>query len=149
MTITVGQQNNVNFRLTLEPEFNRLLFDKRELKAAIRKSGAVVRAEARRLISSRAVSSTGEFPGYDSGAMSRAIKIKVGSGGGYVRVMPYKTTEMGEGKNDFYPAYLFYGTRRGLQPRKDFMQAALDNKQAEIRAAISASLANSLRAQMR
>jgi len=29
------------------------------------------------------------------------------------------------------------------------MQAALDNKQAEIRAAISASLANSLRAQFR
>jgi hypothetical protein len=146
VTITVGQQNNVNFRLTLEPEFNRLLFDKRELKAAIRKSGAVVRAEARRLISSRAVSGAGEFPGYDSGAMSRAIKIKVGSGGGYARVMPYRTAQMGD---DYYPAYLFYGTRRGLQPRKDFMQAALDNKQAEIRAAISASLANSLRAQFR
>ena len=40
----------------------------------------------------------------------------------------------------FYPAYLAVGTRRGLQPRKDFMEAALNNKQAEIRAAISASL---------
>ena len=147
MTIIAGQQNNIDFQITMEPHFNRLLFDKRELKAAIRKSGAVVRKEARRLISSRAISAAGEFPGYDSGAMSRAIKIKVGSGGGYVRVMPYRTAEMGEGKNDFYPAYLFYGTRRGLQPRKDFMKAALDNKQAEIRAAISASLANSLRAQ--
>jgi hypothetical protein len=142
--------NNVtdllNLRITLEPHFNRLLFDKRQLKAAIRKSGAVVRRESRRLISSRAVSSAGDFPGYDSGTMSRAIKIKVGSGGGYVRIMPYRTAEMGD---DFYPAYLAVGTRRGLQPRKDFMEAALNNKQAEIRAAISASLANSLRAQLR
>jgi hypothetical protein len=118
----------LNIRITLEPHFNRLLFDKRQLKAAIRKGGAVVQRESRRLIS------------------SRSIKMKVGSGGGYVRIMPYKTPEMGD---DFYPAYLAVGTRRGLQPRKDFMESALNNKQAEIRAAISASLANSLRAQMR
>jgi hypothetical protein len=132
--------------------FNRLLFDKRELKAAIRKGGAVVRKEARRLIASRAISAAGEIPGYDSGAMSRSIKVKVGSGGGYAKVMPYMTQQMINNSKSakypdgaFYPAFLMVGTRRGLRPRKDFMQAALDNKQSEIRAAITAALANAIR----
>ncbi|MFA6076346.1 MAG: hypothetical protein WC778_11015 [Negativicutes bacterium] len=131
----------INVRITVDG-INRLRFDKRELKAAFRKGGAVVRKEARRLIASRAVSSAGSFPGYNSGAMSRSIKVKVGSGGGYVRVMPTKTSEMGA---DYYPAFLMVGTRRGLRPRKDFMVQALDNKQSEIKAAIMASLQNAIR----
>jgi hypothetical protein len=132
---------SLDIRITVDG-FNRLLFDKRELKKAFRKGGAVVRKEARRLISSRAVSGAGELPGYDSGAMSRSIKVKAGSGGGYVKIMPYKTSEMG---SDFYPAFLMIGTSRGLQPRKDFMVQALDNKQVEIRAAIHAALVNAIR----
>lgn len=122
---------------------DHIIFAKRELKAAIRKGGAEVRKEARRLIARRAISAAGEFPGYDSGAMSRSIKVKVGSGGGYAKVGPTLTAEMGE---DFYPAFLFYGTRRGLKPRKNFMIQALDNKRAAIQAAIAASLAKSLSA---
>lgn len=122
---------------------NRILFNKRELKSAFKKGGAVVRKESRRLIASKAISVAGQFPGYDSGAMSKSIKVKPGSGGGYVKIMPYKTSEMGK---DFYPAFLMVGTRRGLQPRKDFMVQALDNKQAEIKSAIRASLRNALQA---
>lgn len=121
--------------------FDHLVYNRRELKKAIRAGGALVRKEARRLIASRAVSGAGEFPGYKSGAMSRAIKVKVASGGGYVKIMPYKTAEMGP---KFYPAFLMVGTRRGLRPRKDFMVAALDNKQAEIRLAIAATLVNAI-----
>lgn len=124
------------------PEFRHIIFDKRELKAAIRKGGGIVRSEARRLIARRAVSAAGEIPGYDSGAMSRSIKIKVGTGGGYARIMPTKTAEMG---GEFYPAFLAVGTRRGLRPRKDFMQVALDNKQFQVRAAIVLALQNALR----
>lgn len=121
--------------------FDRIIFKKAELKRAIRKGGGVVRQEARRLIAKRAISQPGEFPGRDTGAMLRSIKVKVGSGGGYAKVMPYKTEAMGD---DFYPAFLFYGTSRGLKPRKNFMIAALDNKQAEIRAEISKALAHAL-----
>ena len=124
--------------------FDRILFKKSELKRAIRKGGAVVRQESRRLIARRAISGAGEFPGRDTGAMMRSIKVKVGSGGGYAKVMPYKTSDMGD---DFYPAFLFYGTSRGLEPRKNFMVAALDNKQAAIRAEIRRSLARALIAQ--
>lgn len=122
---------------------DRIIFNKREIKSAFVKGGAVVRKESRRLIASRAISVAGQFPGYDTGAMSRAIQVKPGSGGGYVKIMPYKTAEMGK---DFYPAFLMVGTSRGLKPRKDFMVQALDNKQSEIRAAIRASLRNALQA---
>ena len=132
--------------------FDRLLFDKRELKAAIRKGGAVVRKEARRLIARKAISSAGEIPGKLTGAMQNSIKVKVGSGGGYARVMPTMTQEMINNtksakypRGAYYPAFLFYGTSRGLRPRKDFMVQALDNKQFEIRAAITAALANAIR----
>lgn len=122
--------------------FDRILFRKAELKRAIRQGGAVVRAEARRLIAKRAISGPGEFPGRDTGAMMRSIKVKIGSGGGYAKIGPYKTSEM----QDFYPAYLAVGTSRGLKPRKNFMTAALDNKGAAIRARIAQSLRNSLTA---
>lgn len=122
---------------------NSIIFNKRELKSAFKKGGAVVRKESRRLIASKAISAAGQFPGYDTGAMSRSIKVKPGSGGGYVKIMPYKTSEMGK---DFYPAFLMVGTRRGLQPRKDFMVQALDNKQAEIKSAIRKALQDALQA---
>ena len=131
---------DININIKVEG-FDRIIFEKRELKKAIRRGGAVVRAEARRLIAHRAISAAGEFPGFDSGAMSRSIQVRVGAGGGYAKVMPFRTPEM---KQDFYPAFLFYGTSRGLAPRKNFMVAALDNKQAMIRSAIAASLVKSL-----
>ena len=122
--------------------FDRIIFNKRELKKAIRQGGAVVRAEARRLVSKRAISAPGEFPGLQSGALKRSIKLKVGSGGGYAKVMPYKMPEM----NHFYAAYLINGTSRGLRPRKDIMTSALDNKQEQIRARIRQALNNALQA---
>lgn len=141
----------IDVRVDVE-DFNNLIFDKRELKRAIKAGGNLVLQEARRLISSRAISSAGGIPGLDSGTMKASIKTKVGSGGGYVRVMPYMTAKMRTAttskqyKNGaFYPAFLFYGTSRGLKPRKDFMEVALSNKQFEIRGAIMASLQNAIR----
>ena len=130
-----------DIKITVEG-LDQIIFDKRELKKAIRAGGAVVRREARRLIAKRAVSSPGEFPGYMSGALSRSIKVKVGTGGGYAKIMPYKTKQM----KTFYAAYLNAGTSRGLKPRKNFMTAALENKQVKIRAAIRAALSHALMA---
>lgn len=121
--------------------FDRIMFDKRELRAAIRKSANEVRREAKRLISRKSVSMAGDFPGLRTGAMKRSIKVKLGSGGGYAKVMPYKTSEM----KAFYPAFLNYGTNRGLKPRKNFMTTALESKQSAILSAFSASLQNALK----
>jgi len=137
--VSSQQQNNIKMKIE---GFDRLIFNKRELKSAIRKGGGEVRREARRLIAKRAISGAGDFPGKVTGAMSRSIKVKIGSGGGYAKIAPFKTAEM----KVFYPAFLEYGTSRGLKPRKNFMIAALDNKQAVIRAVISAALQKALQA---
>jgi hypothetical protein len=129
--------------IKVDTRINLLLFSKREIKAAMKMGGKVVQKEARRLISSRAVSAPGGLPGYDTGAMSKSIKVTTGSGGGYVKVMPYKTPAMGK---DYYPAYLVYGTKRGLKKRQDFMQVAFQSKQWMIRQAIRAAFLRSLRA---
>ena len=116
--------------------FERIGFNRRELKQALRKGGAMVQRESRRLIAWRAVSRPGEFPGYASGLMSRSIKVKVGSGGGYVRIMPYKIP----GMKQFYPAFLEHGTSRGLKPRANFMEAAFESERGQIQAVITRSL---------
>lgn len=120
---------------------NRLWFEKRELKAAIRKGGREVQKEARRLISRRAVSGAGELPGMDTGEMRRQVKVKVGSAGMYAVVSPHKSAAMG----DYYPAFLIYGTKRGLEKRKDFIHEAFGKKQYAIRAAIRRSLVGAIR----
>lgn len=132
---------------------NSIIFNKRELKSAFKKGGAVVRKESRRLIASKAISAAGQFPGYVTGAMSKSIKLTVGSGGGYVKVMPYMTPLMAQNsiskeyeEGIFYPAVLMAGNNRGLKPRKDFMVQALDNKQAEIKSAIRKALQDALQA---
>lgn len=122
--------------------FDRIIFNKRELKAAIRKGGNEVKREAQRLISRKSVSMAGDFPGLRTGVMKKSIKVKLGSGGGYAKVMPYKTS----GMKAFYPAFLNYGSSRGLKPRKNFMTAALDARRSQIQSAFSASLQNALKA---
>ncbi|GEM_PF-1868025 len=83
-------------------------YDKKLILKALNQGAAEVRKAARRLVSRRAISNPGEFPGKDSGALMRSIKIyKRGSRGGWVKVGPTKSSEM----NVFYPAFLFYGTR--------------------------------------
>jgi len=131
----------VDVKVTLQPNISKLWFEKRELKAAIRLGARQVQKEARRLVARRAISAAGDFPGYDTGTLSKAIKIKVGSGGGYARVEPQKTAAM----EDYYPAFLHYGTSRGLKPRKNYMTAALNNKQGEIRRAIKRSLIGAIK----
>ena len=123
--------------------FNRLYFDRRELKAAIRLGARAVIKESRRLVANRAVSGADDYPGYDTGAYSRAIKAKVGSGGLYAAVSPHKTAEMG---GDYYPAFLVYGTKRGIEKRKDPIVSGLKNKHSVVRLLIKRSLVNAIRA---
>ncbi|WP_147375762.1 hypothetical protein [Noviherbaspirillum cavernae] len=88
---------------------SRIDFDRKRVRKALRTEAQAVRKIARRLVARRAISEPGEFPGKDSGALQRSIKFKILSRHGFaVRVAPYKTAEMGK---DFYPAYLWYGTR--------------------------------------
>jgi len=117
-------------------------FDKRVMRRVLRSEGGKVRTAARRLVARRAISAPGDFPGRQTGALFRSIKAKVSSGGFWVKIMPFKTPEMGK---DFYPAYLFYGTSRGVAARGNYMELALDQRRAPARAAIRAGLISALK----
>lgn len=135
----------IDVKIFIMPSITRLWFEKRELKSALLKGGRVVQKEARRLVAHRAISKPDQFPGYDSGTLSKSIKATVGSGGGYVKVMPNKTAAMKE----YYPAFLYYGTCRGLKPRKNYMTEALVTHRDAIKRAIRRALVGAIKVNQR
>jgi hypothetical protein len=131
------------FDLSVGLEFHKIIdYDRKAMRKALRDGAAQVRKEARRIVSSRAVSMAGDFPGMQTGALRRAIGIiSKGSKGGWIKVGVRKSKEMKE----FYPAFLFYGSSKtGLAKRGNFMTAALTNKRDAVRSQIRDALRNSL-----
>lgn len=116
-------------------------YDRKAMRKALREGAAEVRKEARRIISRRAISSAGEFPGLQTGALRRAVGIvSKGSKGGWVKV-GIRTIP----NSVFYPAFLFYGSRKtGLEKRSNFMSSALATKRESVRSQIRAALKDSL-----
>lgn len=138
---TSGSLGGVDLRVGLE--FHKTIdYDRRAMRKALVKGAADIRKEGRRIVSRRAVSAAGDFPGMQTGALKRAIGIvSKGSKGGWIKVGVRKTKEM----TDFYPAFLFYGSRKtGLEKRANFMTAALANKREGVRKEIRAALKDSL-----
>lgn len=121
---------------------SKLDFDKRKVRKALRQQGAAIRKIARRMVARRAVSAAGDYPGKESGDLARSISIKAGKGGFWVKVAPFKTPEMGK---DFYPAYLWYGSKKNnLAPRRNYMIDALNNRRSAARAALRDALEGSI-----
>lgn len=129
--------------LSVGLEFHKIIdYDRKALKKAMREGAAQVRKEARRIVSRRAISAAGEFPGLQTGALKRAIGIVgKGSKGGWIKIGVRKSKEM----KDFYPAFLFYGSpSTGLAARGNFMVTALNSKREAVRSQIRAALKDSL-----
>lgn len=122
--------------------FSRIDFDRRKIRKAMQVNGRDVQKAARKLVSRRAISRPGENPGRMTGAMYRSIKYKVSRPGFLVRIAPYKTAEMGD---DFYPAYLYYGsTKINLKERNNFMVEALDKRSNNVRVVLRNALESAL-----
>jgi hypothetical protein len=135
----------------------RIDFEMPIIRKALMKGAQITRKEARRLVSRKAISGSGDFPGRDSGALFRSIKI-ISKGRNWVKVGPAKTAEMGE---HFYPAFLSYGVtgkprrkdhkaqvKNGtwrIAPRANYMTEALQIKRLEIQAIIREALFHSLK----
>lgn len=116
-------------------------YDRRAMRRALGRGGAVIRKTARRLVSRRAVSNPGEFPGMESGALRRAIGIvSRGSKGGWVKVGVRSIPG-----DFFYPAPLYYGSpKTGLAKRGNFMEKALADSSGPVRTQVRAALKDSL-----
>ncbi|MEX6663160.1 hypothetical protein [Pseudomonas sp. W2-17] len=138
--------------------YGKLDFDKKEIRNGMRKAGVLVRAEGRKLVSKRAVSGKGQYPGMRKGRLRRSITYRVSRAGFLVKIEPQKTADM----KDFYPAYLWYGVRRGakrgkshkkqeatgawrIEPRENYMVDALNNRADDVRSILKRAFAEALR----
>lgn len=116
-------------------------YDRRAMRKALVAGAGLVRKDARRLLSRRAISSPGEVPGQQTGALARSIGVvSRGSKGGWVKVGPRAIRG-----SVFYPAFLFYGSpKTGLEKRANYMAQALTNQREPIRTQVRSALAQSL-----
>lgn len=116
-------------------------YDRRAMRKALLQGAGKIRAEARRIVSRRAISGAGEFPGMQTGKLKRAIGIvSRGSKGGWVKI-GVKSIQ----GSVFYPAFLFYGSpKTGLARRGNFMEAALAAKREAVRGDVRSALKNAL-----
>lgn len=131
----------------------RIDFDRKQIRKVLRVQGRGVQKEARRLVARRAISSPGDFPGRDTGALWRSIKSKVSRPGFLVRIAPQKTPEMG---GDFYPAFLQYGVRADpngdaggasgwrIEARGNYMVEALNRRRTVAESALKVALHEAL-----
>lgn len=85
-------------------------FDQKKVRKTILQEAREVRKIARRLVSRRAISNAGEFPGRSTGALMRSIKVIPLRKSMAAMVMPHKTAEM----DVFYPGILNRGSKRRL-----------------------------------
>ncbi|MHC8399475.1 hypothetical protein ACYZTX_08270 [Pseudomonas sp. MDT1-17] len=88
-------------------KFEREAFDKRKIRAGMRKVGLLITQKAQMNLALG--SGQDGYPVNRSGATVESIHFRVSRSGFLVRIAPSKTTAMEE----FYPAYLHYGVKRG------------------------------------
>ena len=106
----------------VDPGYRKIDYDPKALKQPLRKSGNAVRKIARKMISRKAVSEAGQFPGKQTGEMAKSTKVKVSKSGYSVAVYPTKTQAMPA----YYPAFVVYGHRA---PYSETAQEARSHKQ--------------------
>ena len=151
----------IKFSVHVEGEsLDRADFDKKRVRKIMRTVGQKVQTDARRLVSRRAVSKGGQYPGRRSGTLFRATKYKVSRSGFLVTIAPRATN--GTTKNGgFYPAILYYGVRRGarrnashrkqqasgawrIAPRENWTVKAAENRRAWAQQTIADGLRDAL-----
>lgn len=87
----------------------RDFFDKKKIRAGMRKAGRLVMQRAQmNLALARGAEG---YPVNRTGATLESVSFRVSKSGFLVRVAPKKTSAMKE----YYPAYLFYGVKRGAR----------------------------------
>ncbi|WP_321269148.1 hypothetical protein [Alcaligenes faecalis] len=127
---------------------SQMQFKRGPMRKAFRDSGRMVAKASRKKISKRGGSN--EHPGRRTGRMAKSIKVRLGSGGFYAKVqhqMPapaskWEKDPRGEG---FYPAFLHYGTKRGLRSRGNWIADALAEQEGAIMQRLRASLNEALK----
>jgi len=154
--------------------FERDAFDKRAIRAGMRKVGKLVMQRAQMNLALG--KGQDGYPINRTGATLESINFKVSRAGFLVRIAPHKTTAM----KDFYPVYLHYGVKKGrrlgklapgqgkgksnrraagvrasalaeramgdwrIRPRDNYMADALQDSKGDVQSILSAAFAAAL-----
>lgn len=146
--------------VSVDEGFKRIDYDPKVMRKAIKRVAKDVREEARKLISRKAVSLPGTFPGKDTGEMQRSIQIEMSKSGYSAVVRPTQTKEMKE----YYPAFVVYGHRapnketatsrrshrkrfgfKVALPRENFVKAAAERHRKQFETEMSQALAEAIK----
>lgn len=126
-----------------ELELKRTDLDKKTLRPYLRRIGAAIRKTARKKASARRVSQKGEYPGKQTGATVKAIKVKIFKSGYGLKVIQDvpQNSRIEDARWRFYPAFLRFGVKRRskgkkqdawrIEPRRDYIADAAEEHQAK------------------
>lgn len=150
-------------------KFDREAFDKKKIRAGMRKAGRLVTSKAQMNLA--LARGNAGYPRVRTGRLLRSITFKVSRSGFMVKVAPKKTSDM----QAFYPAYLHYGVKQGsrikgrpsgsrrargaradlvsarraggwrIDPRDNYMTDALQDSSAGVQKILGAAFADGLR----
>ena len=120
--------------VSVDEGFKRIDYDPKVMKKALRHVANDVRKEARKLISRKAVSLPGTFPGKDTGEMQRSIRIKV-----YGHRAPNTETEKSRRSHRKR-----FGFKVAL-PRENFVKAAAERHRKQFETEMSQALAEAIK----
>ncbi len=150
-------------------KFDREAFDKKKVRAGMRKVGRLVTGKAQmNLALARGAAG---YPHVRTGRLRDSVTFKLSRSGFMVKVAPKKTGDM----QAFYPAYLHYGVKQGarikgrpsgsrrargarvdlvaarraggwrIDPRDNYMVDALQDSAADVQKILGAAFADGLR----
>lgn len=119
----------------------KLDFNRSPIRKAVRNAANAVRDDARSRVGGSG-GGAGSYPGKRHGVLQKAIRVKVRRDGFSAIVQPEKTAAMGK---DFYPAYLRYGTKRGIAPRANYIEDAAVSRRSSTESALKSALMDSIK----
>jgi hypothetical protein len=150
-------------------KFDREAFDKKKIRAGMRKAGRLVTSKAQMNLA--LARGNAGYPRVRTGRLLKSVTFKVSRSGFMVKVAPTKTSDM----QAFYPAYLHYGVKQGsrikgrpsgsrrargaradlvsarraggwrIDPRDNYMTDALQDSSAGVQKILGAAFADGLR----
>lgn len=133
----------------------KLDFNRRKVRAGMRKAGRIVAGQAKMNLS--LARGADGYPAVRKGALRDSVNFKLSRSGFLVRIAPTK----GDGMSAPYHAFLYYGVKRGakrrsdhkaqtangawrIKPRKNYMVDALEDKAAEVEAILRKTYTNAI-----
>lgn len=115
-------------------------FKRGPMRKAFRSAGRLVAKEAKQKINARS-GGFSNYPAKRTGRLLKSLRVRVSKPGMLVKVFHEKRAD----QQDFYAAYLHYGTSKGLRARDNWIADALADCQGDVRSMLRQGLNEALK----